>query len=672
MPNKSEKQNDRISILKERHQGEVQNSAPKVYFTCHKKDVEKYFDRICNDIFECCDRRCIIYFKEDMNLEIPDDEIACLEGMNLVVVPITKNLLSEANPSMREVQYALEKKKEVLPFMTDPALSPIYEHSCLGMIQWISPYSYDRSAIPYKTKLRTFLNDIFLDDDTINKIKEEFTARIFFSYRKKDREAAKKLMSSIHGVKKLRDVAIWYDEYLPLAQDFAANIDLEIQKSNAVVFLVTANLLEKGNYVIETEYPIAKDHSKTMFPIQAEGHEGIDHRSLKGAFDDDFPACSSVEEVACTMVIFDKDENDPIHRYLIGLAYLNGVDMEINKERAIEMITYSAEAEYHEMTRPALELLIKIYNSEYGYDDKLAVVYKRMCDYLSDTLGPDHTEVFDYQVKLAFCYDRIGESEKARSLMSSVYERKCELFGESSPSTIRTLCAKLQLYTNDEDVFDDMEAEARCKLDQIKDIDDVDVTRALNNYAGALGDLYGYSAFSVYEEIQEWIVKFRGEGSPEELSILSDLSDMYYELEFYEDAIKVGTRFYSYLKDEYGETDKYTLAVYENLAKVYLFNGDYDEAMRRLEKLVEIYSRYEEEPSKIAEIYYNMSICSYLRKDTDNAIKNAQKAYDLCVDSDSINDDFVNGVYSLLSKLQSGYKSGILFYRWREIWGAMM
>ena len=53
---------------------------------------------------------------------------------------------------------------------------------------------------------------------------DAFAAKIFLSYRKKDRALARELMRTIHQDPLLRDVAIWYDEFLTLGEDFNAEI----------------------------------------------------------------------------------------------------------------------------------------------------------------------------------------------------------------------------------------------------------------------------------------------------------------------------------------------------------------------------------------------------------------------------------------------------------------
>ena len=82
---------------------------PRVYFTCHPEDFDKYFDRVCKDIFQTQD--CAIFYTKDMNQDIPEqDKVTDLESHNLFVVPVTFRLLHQPNRAMDgDIPYALEK-----------------------------------------------------------------------------------------------------------------------------------------------------------------------------------------------------------------------------------------------------------------------------------------------------------------------------------------------------------------------------------------------------------------------------------------------------------------------------------------------------------------------------------------------------------------------------------
>ena len=72
---------------------------PRVWFTCHPDDFERYFDKICEDIFKTHD--CAVYYTNDMTAPIPDeDKPTDLGSMNLFVMPVTFRLLSKPNRAM--------------------------------------------------------------------------------------------------------------------------------------------------------------------------------------------------------------------------------------------------------------------------------------------------------------------------------------------------------------------------------------------------------------------------------------------------------------------------------------------------------------------------------------------------------------------------------------------
>ena len=102
---------------------------PRVYFTCHPEDFEKYFEIICRDVFEAVKPNgCAIYYTDDMTEVIPDEEKEVdLGRSNLLVVPVTFKLLSVPNRAMDEdVPYAVEHHIPVLPVMVESGIDAVY------------------------------------------------------------------------------------------------------------------------------------------------------------------------------------------------------------------------------------------------------------------------------------------------------------------------------------------------------------------------------------------------------------------------------------------------------------------------------------------------------------------------------------------------------------------
>ena len=241
---------------------------PRVYFTCHPDDFEKYFGKVCDDIFKTHD--CAIYYTENMNEKITDDEKEVDLGRNnLFVVPITFKLLSFPNRAMEEdVPYALKEHIPILPIMMEPGLDEIYSQpDKFGELQYLNPYSMDVTEITYEEKLKKYLESVLISDEMAKRVRAAFDAYIFLSYRKKDRKYANELMKIIHSNPECRDIAIWFDEFLTPGESFKETIEKILDDCKLFTLLVTPNLLEKvvdndgnetDNYVISTELPLAR------------------------------------------------------------------------------------------------------------------------------------------------------------------------------------------------------------------------------------------------------------------------------------------------------------------------------------------------------------------------------------------------------------------------------
>ena len=390
----------------------------KVYFTCHSEDFGRFYQRIADDVFVYSEGNCSIYRKKLHDMEIPRDELDFLSEMTLVVVPVTRKLLRDKrdNHAIAEIEHAIKCGVTVLPFMMEPRLDKFYESSVFGKRQWVSPDFAGRDAVPYGEKLKKFFEEHFLGDSTVREIKDEFSSRIFLSYRKKDRSLAKPLMKEIHRGEGMEDVAIWYDEYLPLAEDYAHSIEEQMNASDAVAFLVTDSLTEEGNYVKTVEYPMAKEKEgeKVILPLEPHGDEGVRAR-VRADFEtvrQGFPDYVELSDLA-TKLNQKHKENTPHHKYLLALAYLNGVDVEKDVDRAVKLLTEAADESYI----PAAEKLRGMYSSGEGVE----IDYSKACEWServyrlyveSPEYGADHPETKLALATRALDYGALGRSKK--------------------------------------------------------------------------------------------------------------------------------------------------------------------------------------------------------------------------------------------------------------------
>ena len=337
---------------------------PKVWFACHPEDFESSFELLTNDILAIS--KCTIWYDTDENKADAGALREILDDMQLAVFAVTSTFLEQ--PSMAkdvELEYAYEKHIPILPITLENGLGRAFNKACKP-IQVVNRADKDPTAIPYEDVLKTYLNSVLVSDELAKKVRAAFDAYVFLSYRKKDRKYAQRLMHLIHENKEFRDIAIWYDEYLVPGEGFNKAIKDAFEKSSLFAMAVTPHLEEEGNYVMRVEYPMARDRKSEkndieIVPVEMydekeedwridlaslRHHQEFKYREIRYLQNEQYEEklnqafLDSLERIA-------KKENDGSaqHRFFIGLAYLTGIDMEINSALALELIRSAAEDE---------------------------------------------------------------------------------------------------------------------------------------------------------------------------------------------------------------------------------------------------------------------------------------------------------------------------------------
>ena len=355
---------------------------PRVYFTCCQDAFDVTFKKVSDDILKVTD--CAIYYTENMNEQFSTEELDVTIGqMNLFVIPVTRNLLEKPNRAMdNDFVYAVKNGIPVLPIMFEAGLDGIYSRTDkFGELQYINPFSSDLTEIGYEEKLKKFLDSVLINDAMAQRVRAAFDAYMFLSYRKKDRRYANDLMRIIHSNREFRDIAVWYDEFLVPGESFNENIIKIMSDSKLFALLVTPNLLEINdgipNYVMGIEYPAAKELGMEIVPTEMEITDRVE---LFERFKD-LPECvdpykqsdfryrlmQALEKVAVTA-----NDSNPEHNYLIGLAYRDGIDVEVDRQRGIELIKSAAESGWAEA---ANELATMYYYGFYLEKDYSQAIY---------------------------------------------------------------------------------------------------------------------------------------------------------------------------------------------------------------------------------------------------------------------------------------------------------
>lgn len=339
---------------------------PRVYFTGHPADCKIYFDEITDLILKHHD--CAVFYDEDP--EHPKDEdnfISDLDSMQLVVIVVTSRYVYKDTFAHNVVfNHAIERHIPVLPILEEGGIETDFNKKC-GDLQYIDPNSKDTTEIRFEEKLKKFLDMIFLGDELAQKVRNAFDKQVFLSYRKKDRRYAQELMRLIHKNDFCRDIAVWYDEFLVPSRDFKVSIREAMKKSELFVMAVTPNLLEEPNYIMSTEYPAAKELKKKILPAVL---VPTDNDKLKDCYKSIPDLVYAFDNIAMFEglnnalgnIAEQKLNNEPEHIFLIGLAYLNGIDVEVDHDRAVSLITSAAEAGLPE----AIYKLVTMYRNGEG------------------------------------------------------------------------------------------------------------------------------------------------------------------------------------------------------------------------------------------------------------------------------------------------------------------
>ena len=356
------------------------NGLQKVFFSFYPGDLA-WMEKIADDILEISD--CAIWYHtdspgaNDINL---DDLGMKLQEMKLFVVIISTNyLVNDSLAKNWEYGFAMEHHIPVLPIAVESGLEEYFGdemnriHDGYGDIQLLRSDVKDRTEISYYQKLARDLGTILLENEEVERIKQAFSGKIFLSYRKKDRRYANELMHTIHDIPSLRNVSIWFDEFMSSGEKWSDQIGDALAQSDVFLLMVSPSITEPDNYVIREEYPAARKQDKTIVSVGKNDNkaETPDIEELRQIFPGlrvlvDGENKDELESVL--QEITSEAESTPEKDYLIGLAYFNGIEMERDTEKAVSLIIASAGQNLPEAVNKLAEM--------YWKGDGIAVNYE--------------------------------------------------------------------------------------------------------------------------------------------------------------------------------------------------------------------------------------------------------------------------------------------------------
>ena len=346
---------------------------PKVFFCCHPSDFGKHFDTISDEILRR--QNCAIWYI-DGAITRDEEYFAALKQMNLFVMPVTSQLLSTENDALAiDFTFAIQNHIPVLPLTEEDNLEDKFNEKC-GGLQLLHKNNTDDTVISYEEKFNRYLESVLIGDELAERVRAAFDAYIFLSYRKKDRKFAQDLMRLIHKNEFCRDIAIWYDEFLTPGENFNDSIRKALEKSGLFVLAVTPNIVNEDNYIMTIEYPLAKQAGKEILPAELVPTD----RAMLFAKYNDLPTPTDAyddgalsEQLLASLQKIAIKENDTSaeHNFFVGLAYLDGIDVEIDYARAVTLITSAAKEHLIEATKKLTEMYKKGKGVAINYEESL-------------------------------------------------------------------------------------------------------------------------------------------------------------------------------------------------------------------------------------------------------------------------------------------------------------
>lgn len=598
---------------------------PRVYFTCHPGDFDRYFETVCSHIFKTHD--CAVFCTGDMTREIPEqDRVTDLESHSLFVIPVTFKLLSEPNRAMDEdFPYAVEHHIPVLPLMMEPGLDALYARpDRFGQLQYLNLCSTDTTEISYEEKLKKYLESVLIGDELAARVRAAFDAYIFLSYRKKDRRYANELMRMIHRYPQCRDIAIWYDEFLTPGENFRESIDKILENSRLFALLVTPNLLEepegRPNFVMGEEYPAARRAGIDVLPAEM---VETDKDTLREKFQDIPPCVDPRDDDAFRARLLETvsrlartaNDGDPVHNYLIGLAYLDGIDVEVDRRRALELITGAAEQNLPE----AMEKLYHMYDTGTGTGlnyREAARWAEQVTEYCRQQYGEAHSDTLVWMSNTAAAYTNLGEYKKAKTLTEHAFELNCRIHGETHSNSLGLLSNLAVICFH-------------------------------------LGEFQKSTA--LIEKTYTLCCSHLGEDHPYTLTLLNNLASFCNDLDDKQKALELNKKAYTLRCSTLGEEHPDTLITLSNLAAAYCGAGDFQKALELNEKAYTLFCKIlrEDHPSTLIALS-NLAFTHGILGNAQQELELTERAYALrCKVLGENHPDTV----AILSELSSVYDS---------------
>ena len=354
-----------------------------------------------------------IYYEEDGDTSVTPEPVLC--NMDCIILLLTEETLQTNNNVVNRIlPLALKNKIPLLPLGITSEVGPLVGKLCnlrgYPSLDVLFPNSTDDTKLPFRERLHIWMSKFMTDTLEHKRILDNFRTRLFISYRKKDRQILRKLLSDIYQKADYRESLIWFDEYLTAGEDYDIEIQNMIDSSNLFIFLLTENMLEPDNYAIREELSRAIENKLPIMVIETISgayaipdkllnYEGklvisapCDSDNISAA---DFSGIGNLLYKTMPEPAFSSKREELEHIYLLGMAYYLGIGAIKDKEFGVQMIRLAADKGLIE----AMDRMVAILVEEHG-DYNAAIKYQKNIVNYYDLKAGKSRQISDLEVFL--------------------------------------------------------------------------------------------------------------------------------------------------------------------------------------------------------------------------------------------------------------------------------
>jgi len=587
---------------------------------------------------------CVVSYIENPDDGTDEEQLRNeLYETQLLVIWVTPEMLQSTVPDKLPTEYRIVRELEipVLPIMKDKGLNdndfnrstlfPLYKEK-FGSIHCISKFDSE-----YRDKLKTQLEILLASEEIIKEINEKaFTSGIFVSYRKNNVLEARRFMKVFHDLERFESISVWYDNFLTAGTDFDKDIEESINNSKALVLVVTPDLTTKGNYVQRKEYPFAQRKGKPVVPVEVVPTSQDDFSNLFPGTRlpiplDDSIALHEIFRNTLGASAFD-NQLDSERAYLLGMAYLKGINVERDFDRAIRLLSVATE-DYTTASIDSANQLASIYANGTGtnidfntallWHQKTLAIQKRV---LGDG-HPDTTVTYNY---IANIYENQGDYAKALECYQNNVKICEKVFGIEHLNTASTYNNIALIYSRKGDFDKALEwyQKALSIYEKVLGRDHLYIATVYNNIALIYLRQADYAkALEWHKKDLEICEKVLGDEHPDTAVAYNNIARVYEKQGDFTKAFEWYQKALAICKKVLGKEHPYTATAYNNIALVCHYKEDYDKALELNQEALEIREKVlGKEHPYTATTYNNIALAYHFKGNYDKALDLYQKA----------------------------------------------